>query len=149
MQKLMALMVFAVLTQAGCSTHGDVAVTRVKTGDSAISPATLASFQTGVTTLDQVEATLGRPIKSVRGESGNSVILYARVRVEKAGDAAPEAGSSLPGSHRVQYSTLLAFDPQGRFLSSWTRTDDLGGASPTTLGKFDMGNVLTSTTGMP
>lgn len=149
MKKLVAVIVFGALTQVGCSSTGGIAATQVRTGGNAISPATLASFQTGVTTLDQVEATLGKPVKAVRTDSGNSVILYARVRVENAGDAAPETGSALPRHHRVQYSTMLSFDPQGRFLSAWTRTDDLGDASPGALGKFNAGDVLTSASGIP
>ena len=149
MRKLVAAIVLVALTQVGCSSTGGVAATPVKSGDSGVSPTALASFQAGVTTRDQVEATLGKPIKSVRGDSGNSVILYARVRLENAGDATPETGSSLPKRHRVQYSTLLSFDSQGRFLNSWTRTDDLGDASPTALGKFNEGDVLTSASGVP
>jgi hypothetical protein len=149
MRKLVVAIAVAVLMQAGCSSTGGVAATQVKNGGSGINPASLASFQTGVTTLDQVEATLGKPIKSVRGDGGNSVILYARVRLENAGDKTPETGSALPKRHRVQYSTLLAFDPQGHFLTSWTRTDDLGDASPTALGSFNAGDILTSASGMP
>jgi hypothetical protein len=149
MKKLVAVMVLGALTQAACSTTGGTATATTGTAGNQVNPATLASFQTGVTTIDQVEATLGKPVKSVRADSGDDVILYARIRVENVGDSTPETGSALPRRHRVQYSTLLSFDPQGRFITSWTRTDDLGDASPTALGKFNAGDILTSASGMP
>lgn len=149
MKKLVAVIVLGALTQIGCSTTGGNAAAQVKTGGAEVNPNTVASFQTGVTTLDQVEAALGQPIKSVRTVNGDNVIMYAKVRVESVGDATPETGSALPKRHRMQYSTLLSFDPQGRFLTSWTRTDDLGDASPSALGKFNAGDILTQQSGIP
>ena len=116
----------------------------------AVNPATLASFQPGVTTIDQAEATLGKPAGAVRTPSGNQVIAYVKVRNEDVnGDRIPETGSALPKRHKIRYSTMLAFDPQGRWIRSWTRTDDLGDSSPNALGHFDAGDVLTNQDGMP
>jgi hypothetical protein len=149
MRKLVAVIVLGALTQVGCSTTGGSATTDVKRDNDQVSPATVASFQTSVTTIGQVEAALGEPIKSVRTASGDDVILYARVRIEAVDDSTSATASAVPERHRVQYSTLLSFDSEGRFLRSWTRTDDLGDASPGALGKFNMGDVLTSASGVP
>ena len=148
MKKFVAVIVIATMTQVGCGTtggemHGEAS--RV----SPVNSATVASFQPGVTTLAQVEAALGAPAKSTRMSNGNVVILYARVRIEDTGDLTPETGSALPKRHKVQHSTLLAFDQQGRLLTSWTRVDDLGDASPSALGKFNRGDILTNASGIP
>ena len=150
MKKLMAVIaVLAVMAQVGCSTTGGTASSNAAAGATQINPATLASFQVGVTTLDQVEAALGKPVKSIRAASGDYVILYARIRIENVGDRTPETGTALPRRHRMQHSTLLSFDPQGRFLASWIRTDDLGDASLTALGNLNPGDILTSAGGLP
>ncbi|HTV85192.1 MAG TPA: hypothetical protein VME63_07290 [Dyella sp.] len=137
MKKLVAVIALAALVQAGCSSTGGVAPASAKTSGTAVSPLTLASFQAGVTTLGQVEATLGQPVKTVRTDSGDSVIQYARVHMESVGNR----------PHRVRYSTLLSFDSHGRFLRAWTRTDDLGEAWPPTPATLDAGDVAASAGG--
>ncbi|GLQ93482.1 hypothetical protein GCM10007901_24330 [Dyella acidisoli] len=109
----------------------------------AVNPATIASFTVGVTTIDQVEATLGKPAGAVRTPSGNQVIAYAITRNENvSNDRTPETGTALPKRHKVRYSTMLSFDAQGRWITSWTRTDDLGDASPGSLGNMGAGDVM-------
>jgi hypothetical protein len=158
MNKFMAAIVIASMALVGCSTSGDTTparsessgVTYTPTKGYAVNPDTIASFKAGTTTVDQVEATLGKPVGAVRTPSGNQVIAYVKVRTEDvSNDRTPETGTALPKRHKVRYATMLSFDPQGRWLNSWTRVDDLGDASPSALGHFDVGDVLTNQDGMP
>ena len=158
MNKFMAAIVIASMALAGCSTSGGTApsqsesssTTSTPTKAYAVNPDTIASFKTGATTLDQVEATLGKPVGAVRTPSGNQVIAYVKVRTEDINnDRTPETGTALPKRHKVRYATMLSFDPQGHWIKSWTRVDDLGDASPSALGHFDAGDVLTNQDGMP
>jgi hypothetical protein len=158
MKKFMAAIVIAGIVLAGCSTSGGStpsqtdppSVTNTPAKLYAVSPEMLASFKVGVTTIDQVESTLGKPIGAVRTPSGNQVIAYTKIRAEDVNnDRTPETGTALPKRHKVRYATMLAFDPQGRWINSWTRVDDLGDASPSALGHFDAGDILTNQDGMP
>jgi hypothetical protein len=158
MNKFMAAIVMTGMALAGCSTSGGTAASQNESSGTtytpakeyAVNPETIASFKAGATTLDQVEATLGKPVGAVRTPSGNQVIAYVKVRNEDVNnDRTPETGTALPKRHKVQYSTMLSFDPQGRWIKSWTRVDDLGDASPTALGHFNAGDVLTNQDGMP
>ena len=158
MNKFMAAIVIASMALAGCSTSGDTTparsessgVTYTPAKGYAVNPDTIASFKAGTTTVDQVEATLGKPVGAVRTPSGNQVIAYVKVRTEDvSNDRTPETGTALPKRHKVRYATMLSFDPQGRWINSWTRVDDLGDASPSALGHFDVGDVLTNQDGMP
>lgn len=158
MNKFMAAIVIASLALAGCSTSGGSApaqsessgVTYAPAQMYAVSPETIASFKAGATTLDQVEAALGKPVGAVRTPSGNQVIAYVKVRSQDVNnDRTPETGTALPKRHKVRYATMLSFDTQGRWINSWTRVDDLGDASPTALGHFNAGDVLTNQDGMP
>jgi hypothetical protein len=158
MKKFMAAIVIASTVLAGCGTPGGTAsspsassgTTSAPSKGYAVNPATIASFKAGATTLDQVEATLGKPVGAVRTPSGNQVIAYVKVRSEDVdNDRTPETGTALPKRHKIRYATMLSFDAQGRWISSWTRVDDLGDASPTALGHFDAGDILTNQDGMP
>ncbi|GLQ88237.1 hypothetical protein ISS98_16850 [Dyella flagellata] len=109
----------------------------------AVNPAIIASFTAGVTTIDQVETRLGKPAGAVRTPSGDQVIAYAVTRNEIYGnDRTPETGTALPKRHKMRYSTMLSFDAQGRWIRSWTRTDDLGDASPGALGNMGAGDIM-------
>lgn len=157
MNKFMAAIVIASLALAGCSTAGTAPSQNESSGETltsakmyAVNPETIASFKAGATTLDQVEATLGKPVGAVRTPSGNQVIAYVKVRNEDVNnDRTPETGTALPKRHKVRYATMLSFDSQGRWIKSWTRVDDLGDASPSALGHFDAGDILTNQDGMP
>jgi hypothetical protein len=157
MKTFMAAIVIGSTALAGYSTSAGAAPAPQSASSSApsvaayaVSPATLASFKPGVTTIDQVEAVLGKPVGAVRTPSGNQVIAYTKIRNEDVnGDRTPETGTALPKRHKIRYATMLAFDPQGRWLKSWTRSDDLGDSSPSALGHFNAGDVLTNQDGMP
>jgi ABC-type transport system substrate-binding protein len=158
MKKFMAAIVIASIALAGCSTTSGPSSSQSESSSTtytpakvyAVNPATIASFKAGATTLDQVEATLGKPVGAVRTPSGNQVIAYVKVRSEDVdNDRTPETGTALPKRHKIRYATMLSFDAQGRWISSWTRVDDLGDASPTALGHFDAGDILTNQDGMP
>ena len=158
MNKFMAAIVITGIALTGCNTSGgsppaqseSSGVTYTPTKMYAVNPETIASFKAGATTLDQVEATLGKPVGAVRTPSGNQVIAYVKVHTEDvSNDRTPETGTALPKRHKVRYATMLSFDAQGRWIKSWTRVDDLGDASPSALGHFDAGEVLTNQDGMP
>jgi hypothetical protein len=158
MKKFMAAIVIAGIVLAGCSTSGGSApsqkdppgVTYAPPKIYAVDPSTIATFKVGVTTMDQVEGMLGKPLGAVRTPSGNQVIAYAKTRTEDVNnDRTPETGTALPKRHKIRYATMLAFDPQGHWINSWTRVDDLGDASPSALGHFDAGDILTNQDGMP
>lgn len=150
MKKLIALVVMEAMLLAGCGSVNGPATHSMAGHGSRIDPNVVASFKPGVTTLAQVEAVLGNPVKSQQISSGTNVILYTNVRIEDAGDHTPETGSALPKRHKFQCATLLTFDTQNRFQTSWTRVDDLGDASPSALGHLDVGDILTSAaSGMP
>jgi PBP1b-binding outer membrane lipoprotein LpoB len=158
MNKFMAAIVIASIVLAGCSTSGGTAPSQSDSSGTtytpvkayAVNPEMIASFKAGATTIDQVEATLGKPVGAVRTPSGNQVIAYVKVLNEDVNnDRTPETGTALPKRHKVRYATMLSFDPQGRWINSWTRVDDLGDASPSALGHFDAGDVLTNQDGMP
>lgn len=146
MKKLIAVLVVGSLLQMA---GGQAEAKKPSKPIYAVNPDVVATFKPGVTTLAQVEAALGNPVKSVRVANGDSLILYAKRRVEDVDGATPETGSALPPRHRVQYSTVLSFDPQGHYMTAINRVDDLGDSSPTALGHFDAGDVLTNADGMP
>jgi ABC-type transport system substrate-binding protein len=151
MKKLMTAVVIASVLMAGCTTSGGTTSSQdalsnqaqARTIRYAVNPATIATFKTGVTTIDQVEVLLGKPAGMVRTPAGHQVIAYTMIRSEDLNsDRTPVLGTALPPRHKVRYTTLLSFDQKGYWITSWTRTDDLGNASPTALGHFDMGDVL-------
>jgi hypothetical protein len=146
---------------AGCATSGGSATSQdapssVASGSAprvmyyGADPATVASFKTGVTTIDQAENLLGKPAGAVRTPAGNQIIAYVKYRNEDVnGDRTPETGTALPKRHKIRYTTMLAFDVQGRLINVRNRTDDLGDSSPSALGHFDNGDILTSEGGLP
>ncbi|HUA79492.1 MAG TPA: hypothetical protein VL997_03910 [Dyella sp.] len=146
MKKLMAVIAVGCLLQLA---GGQAAAKKPSKPVYAVNPDVVATFKPGVTTMAQVEAVLGNPVKTARVANGDSLILYAKRKIEDVDGSVPETGSALPKRHRVQYSTVLSFDPQGRFMTSLNRVDDLGDSSPSALGHFDAGDVLTNADGMP
>lgn len=148
MKKLIAVVaVGSLIALAGCGTTArkpmvPLATSQAPNMEFGVSAQTVASFQAGVTTMVQAETILGKPTGAVRTPKGNQIVVYAVQRVEDvSSDRTPETGTALPKRHRVQYSTLLSFDPQGRYIHSWTTTNDLGNASPTALGNLTTGDV--------
>jgi len=150
MKTFMAAVVMASTVLAACATSGGAPPSpsgRSSTASStivyAVNPAIIASFTVGVTTIGEVEARLGKPAGVARTSSGNQVIAYATTRNESVdGDRTPETGTALPRRHKIRYTTMLSFDAQGHWLTSWTRTDDLGDASPGALGNMAAGDIM-------
>lgn len=150
MKTVIASIVMASTALAGCTTSGGMALSPGERSGAApgtivyaVNPAIIASFTAGVTTLEQVEARLGKPAGSTHAASGNQVIAYAITRNESVdSDRTPETGTALPRRHKIRYTTLLSFDPQGRWITAWTRTDDLGDASPGALGNMASGDIM-------
>ncbi|MBB6249057.1 hypothetical protein [Rhodanobacter sp. A1T4] len=108
MQKITALVLLALCT-AGCVTTGTKA-----------DPNAVAGFQPGVTTLDQVEARLGRPYSVSRTADASTIVAYSF--------ANDQAGGS---NHRT-------------FISAFA--DDTGGNKDMVVLNFDKGSKFVSST---
>jgi outer membrane protein assembly factor BamE (lipoprotein component of BamABCDE complex) len=129
MNKVVAATMAALLL-AGCATT-----------ETKVDPATVASFQPGVTTIAQVEAALGQPFQATRLPDGRQQLQYVSKRQEVSGDGMP-TGSQIPKHVEKTVSTVLSFDKDGRFVSasSDSKTKD-NKQWPSNLGSLGGGDV--------
>ena len=129
MNKVVAAMV-AAMVLAGCATS-----------QQKVDPATIASFQPGVTTIAQVESTLGQPFQATRMPDGSQQLQYVSKYQEVAGDGTPTTGSQIPKHVEKTVSTVLSFDQSGHFVSSSSSSKTKENQGLDNLGHLDGGDV--------
>jgi PBP1b-binding outer membrane lipoprotein LpoB len=129
MNKMVAAMV-AALVLAGCATS-----------QQKVDPATVASFQPGVTTIAQVESALGQPFQSTRMPDGGQQLQYINKYQEVAGDGTPTTGSHVPKRVEKTVSTVLSFDASGHFVSASSNSKSKDNQGPSDLGHLNGGDV--------
>jgi outer membrane protein assembly factor BamE (lipoprotein component of BamABCDE complex) len=124
-----AAMVMALL--AGCAT----------TSGNKIDPATISTFQPGVTTIAQVEAALGQPFQSTRMPDGSQQLQYVSKVQNVSGDGMPTTGSEIPKHTSTMVSTMLSFDQAGHFVRSWSNSKTNNNNWPSNLGNMQSGDI--------
>ena len=129
MNKVVAAMV-AVMVLAGCATSAQK-----------VDPATIASFQPGVTTIAQVESALGQPFQATRMPDGSQQLQYVSKYQEVSGDGVPTTGSQIPKHVEKTVSTVLSFDQNGHFVSSSSSSKTKDNPGLSNLGHLDGGDV--------
>jgi len=135
MDKLVAAAV-AAMVLAGCATTAQT-----------FNPAAVATFQPGVTTVVQAEATLGAPFQSTRLPDGSEQLQYISKHDQLAGDGMPTTGSKVPKRIETIVSTMLVFDANGHFVKTWSTSKTKNTAWPSDLGHLDSGDVGRNTGG--
>jgi hypothetical protein len=106
-----------------------------------VDPATVASFQPGVTTVAQVEAALGPPFQASRMPDGSQQLQYVSKYQEVSGDGLPTTGSQIPKRVEKTVSTVLRFDQDGHFLSSSSNAKTKDNQWPSNLGNLGSGDM--------
>ena len=108
--KMMILAALAVLVLAGCVSVG-----------TKVDPATVSTFQPGVTTISDAEAKLGTPNQVTHDSDGKTVVVYMYVKSHASGASyIPIVGIFAGKSIADNVSTTLVFDKAGKFVSSST-----------------------------
>lgn len=121
--------VWVAVLLAGCATTSNK-----------VDPATIASFQPGVTTIAQAEAALGQPFQSTRMPDGTQQLQYVS-KTQTATDDMPTTGSRIPKQTTSTVSTMLSFDQSGHFVRSWSNAKTHDNNSPSDLGHLNQGDV--------
>lgn len=112
------------------------------TTTSKVDPATIASFQPGVTTVAQVEAKLGQPYQTTRMPDGTQQWQYVSKVQDLAADNLPTTGSEISKRTTTTVSTMLAFDQSGQFLRSWSNSQTQDNHKwPSNLGNLEQGDI--------
>ncbi|WP_115497216.1 hypothetical protein [Dyella monticola] len=104
-------------------------------------PATVATFQPGITTVAQAEAALGAPFQSTRMPDGSQQLQYTSKHEELAGDGTPTTGSKIPKRIETMVSTMLVFDASGHFVKTWSNSKTKSTTWPSDLGHIDSGEI--------
>jgi outer membrane protein assembly factor BamE (lipoprotein component of BamABCDE complex) len=130
MNKVVAAMMAAVLL-AGCAT----------TAEHKVDPATVASFQPGITTTAQVEAALGQPFLITRTQDGGQQWQYVSKYQEVADDGMPTTGSHISKRVEKSVSTMLVFDQGGHFVSASSESKTKENKGVSDLGRLSAGEV--------
>jgi hypothetical protein len=107
MQKITALVLLALCT-AGCVTTGTKA-----------NPNAIASFQPGVTTLDQAEARLGQPYSVSRTADASTIVAYNFANDQAGGSNHRTFLDAFVGDTDANKDmVVLNFDKESKFVSS-------------------------------
>ncbi|GLQ92787.1 hypothetical protein [Dyella acidisoli] len=130
MNKVVAAMV-AAMVLAGCATSAQK-----------VDPATIASFQPGVTTIAQVESALGQPFQATRMPDGSQQLQYVSKYQEVTGDGTPTTGSQIPKHVEKTVSTVLSFDQSGHFVSSSSNAKTKENQGLSNLGHLNGGEAI-------
>jgi PBP1b-binding outer membrane lipoprotein LpoB len=107
----------AAMFLAGCATT---------TAAGRFDPATVATFQPGVTTIAQVETALGPPYQSMKMPDGTQQLQYISKVQDLSADDTPTTGSAIHKRTTAMVSTMLTFDQSGHFLSSSSNSTTQG-----------------------
>ena len=98
------LLLTSILLLAAC-THED---------GTNVTPAQLSQFQKGVTTEQQVEAALGRPVNVVTSDDGTRTVVYSHAVTDVSGGAViPGVGTMHDSGSTTSRDVVFQFGPDG------------------------------------